>query len=84
MAISSKEKQKTYREKQYAAGLKQTRIWIPREPEKKNARIERQTFVQAMDALTAGWSKAQLSRLFNDLLKVIIIEKERKEEARKK
>lgn len=82
MSNNNKENQTAYRERLYAAGYKQTRIWVPREGEGKAVKITRLRFVKAMDALTAGWSNAKLSRLFSNFLK--IIEKENQEKKKDK
>ena len=81
MGMTSKEKDDAYRNRMYDAGYKQMRIWVPRESEGKTAKLERQMFLVRLEALTAGWSKSKLSRLFSDILKII---KERIKEENKK
>jgi hypothetical protein len=55
----------------YAAGYKQMRIWVPRDSEGNPVKLERQAFIRKLDELTAGWSKARLSRFFAEALKII-------------
>ncbi|GMO15302.1 MAG: hypothetical protein Pg6A_01360 [Termitinemataceae bacterium] len=74
MAISNRESQAAYRERMYAAGYKQARIWVPRKSEGRAVKMTRKTFISNMDALTAGWSNARLSKIYNEFIKVIINE----------
>ena len=71
MAMTSNEKQEAYRNRMYEAGYKQMRVWVPRGSEGKTAKMERKMFMVRLEALTAGWSKAKLSRFFSEVLKVI-------------
>ena len=71
MAMTSKEKDEAYRNRMYAAGYKQMRIWVPRESEGKTAKLERKMFMKRLEALTAGWSKTKLSRCVSEVLKII-------------
>ena len=71
MALSNTEKQDAYRERMYAAGYKQKRIWVPRESEKAPVKLERQAFILKLEELTAGWSKARLSKLFAEVIGII-------------
>ena len=71
MAMTSKEKNEAWRTRMYEAGYKQVRIWVPRESEGKTARMERKMFMVRLQALTVGWSKTKLSKLFSSVLKII-------------
>ena len=71
MPMTSKEKNAAYRSRMYAAGYKQMRIWVPRESEGKPAKLERKMFMAHLEALTAGWSTAKLSKLFSGILKTV-------------
>jgi len=81
MAMTSKEKNLLYREKRYAAGYKQIRLWVPRGSEGKEVKLTREMFEAHLQALTAGWSKAKLSKLFSSILKSI--KESEKEEGQK-
>ena len=71
MALTNKEKSDAYRKRMYADGYRQMQIWVPRESEGKTAKLERKMFMKRLEALTAGWSKAKLSRFFSDVLKIV-------------
>jgi hypothetical protein len=71
MAMTPKERDEAYRNRMYDAGYKQMRIWVPRESEGKAAKMERRMFTARLDELTAGWSKARLSKFFSEALKII-------------
>ena len=71
MAMTNKEKDQAYRERLYNAGYKQMRIWVPRNSEKEPIKTERRFFLKMLEALTAGWSKAKMSRLFSEILEAI-------------
>ena len=79
MSMTGKEKDEAYRNRMYAAGYKQMRIWVPRESEGKVVNMERKMFMVRLEALTAGWSKTDLSKFFFDVLK--LIEKKIKEDS---
>jgi hypothetical protein len=69
MAMTAKEKDDAFRQRRYEAGFKQMRIWVPRESEINTEKLERKEFLLRLEALTAGWSKAKLSKLFSQILK---------------
>ena len=71
MAMTNNEKQEAYREKMYAEGYKQARIWIPRDSEGKDIKLQRKDFLRRIEALTYGMSKAKLSKIFSETLKII-------------
>ena len=71
MAMTGKEKDEAYRTRMYAAGYKQMRIWVPRESESKTIKLERKMFMVRLEALTAGWSRTKLSKLFFEILKLV-------------
>jgi hypothetical protein len=71
MAMTNTEKQAAYRERMYAAGFKQTRVWVPRETKEKATKMGRQAFLKKLDQLTSGWTKNRLSNLFNVLVPII-------------
>ena len=71
MALSNTEKQEAYRDRMYAAGYKQKRIWVPRESEETPVKLERKAFILKLDELTAGWGKARLSKFLAEVLKII-------------
>jgi len=71
MAMTNREHQKEHRDRMYAAGYKQMRIWVPRESEGKTAKLERKIFTRWLEALTAGYSAAKLSRFLSSVLKIV-------------
>jgi hypothetical protein len=71
MGMTNRETQEAYRERMYAAGYKQIRLWVPRDSEGKDVKTDRRAFIARLDELTAGWSRTRLARLFNELLAVI-------------
>jgi len=77
MAMTNNEKQEAYRERMYAAGYKQIRLWVPRGSEGKAVKMDRQAFIHKLNELTAGWSRTKLSKIFKELL--LIIKKKNKE-----
>ena len=81
MAKTDVERQKAHREKMYAAGYKQKIIWVPNESEKKTSKLEKKVFMRRLDALTLGWSKTKLNKLFREILK--FIKEKNKEEVNK-
>jgi hypothetical protein len=82
MALTNKEKSRAFRARMYEAGYKQVQVWVIKEPEKKKGKITRDNFIRKLDELTPGWSKARLSDLFIELIK--IIERKRKKEEKRK
>ena len=71
MPMTSKEKNEAYRRRRYEAGYKQMRVWVPRDSEGKTVKLEREMFIKHLEALTVGWSKTKLSKLFSDILKTV-------------
>jgi hypothetical protein len=71
MGMTNREIQEAYRERMYAAGYKQIRLWVPRDSEGKGVKTDRRAFIARLDTLTAGWSRTRLAQLFNELLAVI-------------
>ncbi|MDR2490754.1 MAG: hypothetical protein LBD20_05065 [Spirochaetaceae bacterium] len=63
--------QKEYRERMYAKGYKQKRIWVPRESDGKAEHMKREAFLLQLEELTAGWSERRLSALFKKLLEYV-------------
>lgn len=53
------------------AGYKQKIIWVPKDSEKEAAKLERKIFLNRIEALTAGWTKAKMSKLFKEVLVII-------------
>lgn len=76
--MTNTERQETFRERKYAAGYKQVRLWVPRDSEGKGVKDLRAAFAAQFEAETAGWGKARLARLVKELLAVV------KEEAKRK
>jgi len=72
MAMTNKEYQAAYKQRMYEAGYKQVQVWVHKKSEGKAIKLERKMFLKHVEALTAGWSKARLSRLLKDALKYII------------
>jgi hypothetical protein len=60
----------------YEAGYKQAMVWIARNPDEKDGRINRSTFIKRLDKLTEGWSAERLSKLFTVMLSMIEAKKE--------
>ena len=79
MNVTDKEKQRKkdnqdrYRERMYAKGYKQKRIWVLRESEGKAEQMKREAFMHRLEELMAGWSERQLSALFKKLLEYVEI-----------
>jgi hypothetical protein len=71
MKPTNNENNRKYRQKFYDAGLKQMRIWVPREIGKEPAKIDKQLFIKRIEAITAGWSGKKQSKIFKDVLKQI-------------
>ena len=59
----------------YAAGFKQTQIWIRQNP-KRHAKMDRDTFIAKLDKLTEDWSETGLSQLFSLFIKIAEAKKE--------
>jgi hypothetical protein len=71
MAMENREKQEAYRNRMYAAGYKQIRLWVPRKSESKTIKMDRKSFILKLEELTAGWSRTKLSNTFTELLNII-------------
>jgi len=71
MTLKNKENQAAYKKRMYEAGYKQMQVWVPRDSEGKGVKLERKLFLKRIEALTAGWSKSKLKRLFKDVLNYI-------------
>jgi hypothetical protein len=69
--MSNKEKQQAFRHRKYSSGLKPISFWIPRETEDSTAHINRKTFIQKLDDLTAGFTKEYLSKIFSLLINIV-------------
>jgi len=69
--MTNREKQAAYRERMYEAGYKQILIWVPRDSENKAVKMDRKDFMYKLEELTAGWSRAKLSRTFTEFLNII-------------
>jgi hypothetical protein len=69
--LTDREKQRAYRERKYAAGYKQIRLWVPRNSEGKDVKVFRKAFAARVEEATAGWSKAKLAKLFRELITII-------------
>jgi hypothetical protein len=69
--MTNTEKQEAYRNRKYAAGYKQVRLWVPRDSEGKDVKEVRRVFMARLDELTAGWSKTMLLKLCRELLALI-------------
>ena len=70
------ERQQRFKNKMYAAGLKQIQLWVKRKPRRRNITMNRKIFAQKLKKLTSGMSEEQLSELFNLLLQIIEAQKE--------
>ncbi|MDR2661843.1 MAG: hypothetical protein LBC31_02465 [Treponema sp.] len=79
--MTNTEKQEAYRNRKYAEGYKQVRLWVPRDSEGKDVKEVRRVFIARLDELTAGWSKTRISKLCKELLALI---KTRSKEVTKK
>ena len=71
MSMTEAERQRARRKKMYNAGYKLMSIWVPREFEKETTKMERRIFLRRIESLTAGWTEKKLSKLFNELLKIV-------------
>ncbi|MDR1390719.1 MAG: antitoxin MazE family protein [Treponema sp.] len=70
--MDGRERQAAYRDRMYAAGYKQIRLWVPRNAEEKPVKMERLAFIKLLDELTLGWNKTKLRRFLADLAKILI------------
>jgi len=73
MALTDREKKKltAYRERMYKAGFKQVQLWVPRNSEGKDIKMERRAFLGKIEELTAGWNRRKLSKLFGELINIV-------------
>jgi hypothetical protein len=69
--MTNTEKQEAYRNRKYAEGYKQVRLWVPRDSEGKDVKEVRRVFMARLEELTAGWSKTMLLKLCRELLALI-------------
>jgi len=69
--MTNNELQEAYRERKYAAGYKQIRLWVPRNSEGRMVKMDRKAFMHKLEELTAGWNRTKLSQTFTELLKII-------------
>jgi hypothetical protein len=76
--MTNTESQTAFRERKYAAGYKQIRLWVPRDSEGTDVKAIRAAFAARFEELTAGWSKTRLTRVVKTFMEVI------KKEAKKK
>jgi hypothetical protein len=77
--MTNTENQEADRNRKYAAGYKQIRLWVPRDSEGKDVKALRVAFTAMFEELTAGWSKARLSRLMKAIAAVIKKEVQKKQ-----
>jgi hypothetical protein len=70
MAKSDAERQQDHRDRLYEAGYKPLQVWVPRDPSAK-VKMDKETFLENLETLTAGLSKTKLSEVFATLIKVI-------------
>jgi hypothetical protein len=72
MAMTTAEKQRAFKERMYKAGYKQVQLWVPRNAgEKSKTHMDRNAFIRKIDELTVGLSPSKLSKLFNDIIRMV-------------
>lgn len=69
MAMTNRETQEAYRNRMYAEGFKQARLWVPRDFDAAAAKLERRAFTLKLDQITAGMNKTGVEKLYARLLK---------------
>jgi hypothetical protein len=67
--MTNREAQEAYRNRMYAAGLKQVRLWVSRDFDIKASKLRRKAFMLELDRLTLGMSKPSAEKLYARLLR---------------
>jgi len=70
------ERQRTFREKMYKAGFKQTSVWVKRKGEKYIKNMKRDNFMKRLDRLTSRLNERELSEVYNLIIKIAVAKKE--------
>jgi hypothetical protein len=73
--LSSKEKQRRFKEKMYEAGFKQTIIWVKRK-EAKYVEMKNRDFMKRLETFISGWDDRDISELYNLFIKIAAAKKE--------
>jgi len=76
MPLTSREKQRRFKEKMYKAGFKQVFLWVKRKEDKKLVKMTNAGFLKNLKRLTAGWDEDSLEQLYFLLIKIIKGKKE--------
>jgi len=76
MSSSDIERQRVFREKMYAAGFKQTAIWINRKEVRYVKNMQHGVFMKRLGKITLGWNEKDLSELYNLIIKIASAKKE--------
>jgi hypothetical protein len=72
MALTSKQKQKAFRERMYAAGYKGKLVWVPRDPGgKEKPKMDKGTFIRRVDELIAALSPTRQSKVLKETITFI-------------
>jgi hypothetical protein len=64
MPLTSREKQRRFKEKMYEAGFKQKFLWIKRKEGRQPVKMTQAEFLRNLNKITAGWDKGRLTRLY--------------------
>jgi hypothetical protein len=73
--LSSKEKQRRFKEKMYEAGFKQTIIWVKRK-EAKYVEMKNKDFMKGLGTFISVWDDRDISKLYNLFIKIAAEKKE--------
>ena len=72
MAMTNREAQEAYRNRMYASGFKQARLWVPRDFDPKASKLQKEAFTLKLDQLTAGMNKSSAAKLYARLLQTAV------------
>jgi len=76
MPLTSKERQRRFKEKMYKAGFKQTILWIKQKEGKQPVNMTQAEFLKVLKKLTAGWEEDRLKQTYCLFIKIIKAKKE--------
>jgi hypothetical protein len=73
--LSTKERQRIFKEKMYKAGFMQTTIWLKRK-NLKNVKMKNREFMKRLEKHISGWDDGNLSELYNLFINIAAAKKE--------
>jgi len=74
--LSNIERQRSFKDKMYGAGFKQTSIWVRRKEARYVKNMKHDVFMKRLGKLTLGWNDRDLSELYNLIIKIASAKKE--------